>query len=87
MVKLERGKHMNKCYYCGAKLKEEETDIIRYWGKEPFALNNVPTLICSQCGERYYSAKVAKKIDKIILNQKSIKKSPKILEVPVFNWQ
>lgn len=78
---------MDKCYYCGAKLEEKKINIIRYWGKEPFAINNVPTLVCTNCGEKYYTAKVSKKIDKIILDKKSIKTSPKTIEVPVFSWQ
>ena len=85
---------MNKCYYCGAKLEEKKIDIIRYWGKEPFAINDVPTLVCSHCGEKYFAAKVSRKIDEIILNKqktsdskKQVKKSPKTIEVPVFNWQ
>lgn len=78
---------MNKCYYCGAKLEEKKINIIRYWGNEPFAINDVPTLVCTHCGERYYTARVSKKIDKIILNKKSVKKAPKTLEVPVFSWQ
>ena len=78
---------MDNCYYCGAKLEEKTTNIIRYWGDEPFAINDVPTLVCSNCGEKYYSAEVSKKIDKIILDKKSIRKSQKTLEVPVFNWQ
>lgn len=78
---------MNKCYYCGAKLEEKRTDIIRYWGKEPFAINDVPTLVCIKCGEKYYTSEVSKKIDKIILSKKSIRKRKKTIEVPVFSWQ
>lgn len=86
MVKLEKGEDMTECYYCGSKLEEKKIDIIRYWRKEPFAINDVPTLVCTKCGEKYYSAKVSHKIDQIILNKKSIKKSPKTIEVPIFNW-
>lgn len=78
---------MNKCYYCGGKLEEKKLDIIRYWGKEPFAINDVPTLVCTKCGEKYYTAKVSQKIDEIILSKKTPKTPLKTIEVPVFNWQ
>lgn len=54
---------MNTCYLCGGKLQKKKTDIVRYWGKELIALNDVPTLVCQRCGNRYFEAKVSAKID------------------------
>ena len=77
---------MIKCYVCGGRLKKENVDIVRYWGKELIALNEVPALVCQQCGERYFEAKVSHKIDRRIkdaLNRKST--IPKI-DVPVVQF-
>lgn len=57
---------MNKCFYCGSGLKKEKVDIARYWGKDLIAINDVPALICRRCGERFFEAKVSKKIDEKI---------------------
>lgn len=57
---------MNSCYTCGGKLKKEKRDIARYWGRELIVLNDVPALVCKQCGERYFDAIVSKKIDQRI---------------------
>lgn len=77
---------MNKCQFCAGKLKRAKVDIARYWGKELVALNNVPTLVCSKCGERFFEAKVSKKIDRkiqeVIESQTTI---PKI-DVPVVHF-
>lgn len=64
---------MTKCYLCGGKLKKENIDIARYWGPQLVALNDVPTLVCVKCGERYFEAKVSTKIDqriKDVINRK-----------------
>lgn len=50
---------MNKCYFCDGKLKKEHVNIARYWGKTLVALEKVPALVCSQCGERFFDAKVS----------------------------
>lgn len=57
---------MNSCYFCGGKLKKENIKIARYWGNQLVALKDVPTLVCTQCGEKYFDAKVSAKIDERI---------------------
>ena len=77
---------MNKCYLCGSKLKKENTDIARYWGKNLIALNDVPSLICIKCGERYFEAKVSSQIDQRI--QQVLKRETKLerIEIPVVQF-
>lgn len=77
---------MNKCYQCGGKLKKEDTDIARYWGKELIALNDVPSLVCTKCGERYFEAKVSHQIDEKIQNALNRKLSIERIDVPVVQF-
>lgn len=77
---------MNKCYQCGGKLKRENVDIARYWGKELIALNDVPSLICTKCGERYFEAKVSHKIDDKIQDALTRKTSIEKMAVPVLQF-
>lgn len=77
---------MNKCLLCGAKLKKEKVDIARYWGKELIALSDVPALICTQCGERYFEAKVSAKIDERIQQVLKRKISPQKIDVPIVQF-
>jgi len=78
---------MNKCYVCGGKLKKENIDIARYFGNDLIALNNVPTLICQKCGEKYFEAKVSSKIDKkikrVLVNKKNFVQK---INVPVVQF-
>ncbi len=72
---------MTKCYLCGTQLKKENINIARYWGDQLVALNDVPTLVCSQCGEKYFEAKVSAKIDERI--QDAIKRRISIQKISV----
>ena len=79
---------MNKCYFCKGKTKIKNIDIDFRWGDKLCVVKNVPVEVCSQCGERYYSAKISKKLDNLIKKQESSKIRPQqVIEVPVFNWQ
>lgn len=78
---------MNKCYFCKTgELKKKKVDIVRYWGKELIALNEVPALVCQQCGEKYFEAKVSKKIDERIHNALKRKASIEKIDVPVVQF-
>lgn len=76
---------MSKCYFCQGKTKIKNVDVDFRWGDKLFVVEDVPVEVCSQCGERYYSAEVSKKLDELVTKQTP--KSQKTLEVPVFNWQ
>lgn len=81
-------KAVAKCYFCKGKTRIKKVDIDFRWGKRLFVVKNAPVEVCSQCGERYYSAKISKKLDELVEKQVAQKVKPqKIIEVPVFNWQ
>ena len=79
---------INKCYFCKGKTKIKNIDVDFRWGEKLFVVKDVPVEICSQCGERYYSAQVSKKLDTLVKKQSSSKIKPRqVIEVPVFNFQ
>lgn len=78
---------MSKCYFCKGKTKIKNVDVDFRWGDKLFVVKDVPVEVCSQCGERYYSAKVSKGLDDFVKTSSRSKKPRQILEVPVFNWQ
>lgn len=77
---------MNKCNLCLNRMKKEKVNIARYWGKNLIALNDVPSLICTKCSERYFEAKVSKKIDERIQNALKRKSSIEKIDVPVVQF-
>lgn len=87
MVQLEKGVNMNNCYFCiKGKLKKKKVDIVRYWGKKLVVLNDVPALVCQQCGEKYFDAKVSHKIDERIQDTLKRKTFVEKIDVPVVQF-
>ena len=81
---------MKKCYFCAGSVIRKKIDVIRYWGTEPVALKQVPVLVCQQCGEQYFDAKVSAKIDKKIQNVIGAKRrnaKVEILQIPSVSFR
>ena len=79
---------MNKCYFCGGTTEIKNVTVDFRWGNQLFIVENVPVEVCTQCGERYYSAKVSHKLDEIVKKSNSKSQKPKrTVEIPVFSWQ
>ena len=79
---------MQTCSFCGNKnLKKTTTDYTyKHNGKYLF-IGSVPCKQCEFCGEKYYEAKVLKKIEQEFLDIYSGKKKvEKELIVPVENF-
>lgn len=77
---------MSKCYFCKGITKIKNIDVDFRWGDKLYLVKNVPVEVCTQCGERYYSAEISKKLDNLVKKNPKEKKQQTI-EVPVFNWQ
>jgi YgiT-type zinc finger domain-containing protein len=54
------------CFCCNGKLRQDKTDFIVNMGNEIVIIKNVPALICDICGERYFSAEISRRIDKVM---------------------
>ncbi len=79
---------MNKCYFCKGKTTIKDVNVDFRWGDKLFVVKNVPVEICTQCGERYYSAIVSKKLDNLVKEKDLSKIRPQhVIQVPVFHWQ
>lgn len=78
---------MAKCYFCQGETEIKNIDVDFRWGSKLFVVKNVPVEICTQCGEKYYSAEVSKKLDRLVKKQASSSIKPQqVIEVPVFYW-
>ena len=70
----------DNCEYCGAEVKEKRVRTDYRAGNRLVVIEDVPLGVCVRCGERYYDAKVLKRLE-IIANQR--KKPKKVISVPV----
>lgn len=71
-----------KCAVCGGTTKKEIIKLELWVGDKLVVIEDVPSKVCGGCGEKYFSAKVSKQIDKLL---ESGIKAKKKLEVPVFS--
>lgn len=55
-----------KCLYCKGTLENHLTNYIVDLGKCIIVIHNVPTQICSQCGEKSYSYEVSVRLQEIV---------------------
>lgn len=75
-----------QCINCSGKLKKQKIDIVRYWGDQLIALNNVPALVCQKFGERYFEPKVRERMDERIKQILDRKTSTPSINVPVVQF-
>lgn len=56
----------DKCCFCDGKLKEGITNLVIKVDEEIISIKDVPALICENCGERYFTPEVSRKIDEVM---------------------
>ena len=75
-------KNYGNCTYCGGDVLEKLERIdYRYHG-QLFIIENVPVGICDQCGEKFFTAEMAKKLEETVAGSH---KSLKTVAVPVIS--
>jgi YgiT-type zinc finger domain-containing protein len=72
----------NHCAQCGGTLEYRIVTHQQPWGDELYEFENVPALVCRQCGEVWLTAEVSQRIDAIIQSQPQPKRYH---QVPVFS--
>ena len=56
---------MAKCYFCGAKIKDEAVQVDFWWGEKLIIFKEVPAEVCQQCGEKFFDAKIYKEMERM----------------------
>jgi YgiT-type zinc finger domain-containing protein len=70
------------CSLCGGTLEHKTITHQQPWGADLYEFENVPALVCRQCGEVWLDAEVGQLIDRIIQTHPDPKKYH---QVPVFS--
>ena len=73
------------CYFCGGLVEEKTVNYMRKWKGKYILIENVPAGVCNQCGEKYFEAKVAEKMDDLMEQQD--KKINRKISVPVIKLE
>lgn len=56
----------DKCCFCNGKRKQSKIDYMVKVDNEVIIIKDVPVLICENCGEKFYTLKVSRKMDEIM---------------------
>lgn len=54
------------CSFCGGEVKSDTVELDYRYKGELYIFQDVPAGVCQQCGEKYLTAKVSKKIERRI---------------------
>ena len=71
------------CHFCGGKVEAKQVNAMRHWKGRYILIENVPTYVCTQCGEKYYDAAVAETMDQIMRSSESQLRTERKIHVPV----
>lgn len=77
-------KKLDTCIQCGGSLIKKTITHNQPWGEQLFRFEQVPALVCTQCGEIWLEASVTQLIDELI--QKN-PKPQKYQKIPVFSLE
>lgn len=72
----------NHCAQCGGSLEHRIITHQQPWGGELYEFENVPALVCRQCGEVWLGAEVGQLIERVIQQNP---RPTRYHQVPVFS--
>ena len=64
---------LDKCYFCKAKVVEQQITIDYRWGDTLVVIKDVPAGVCQQCGEKYLTSGVYKELEGLAKNRSHVR--------------
>jgi len=75
------------CSFCGGLVEEARIEFDYRRKDRLLVITNVPAGVCHQCGEKYFTADVAKKMDQLYHDILDRRRQPeRVLEVPAVSF-
>jgi len=76
---------MKICYFCKGRVTEKLVEFDGKWGPRRVILTDVPAEVCLQCGERYFSPDVSKRMEEVA----TLEQAPdeRYVQVPVRSFR
>ncbi len=72
---------MTRCYLCGGDLQSGRVTARKWRDGNLTMIENVPALVCVNCGEPYFDAETCRQMDRLMTAPPAPRKT---LEVPVY---
>ena len=77
-------KKYSDCFFCGGEVTEQLLSREFRWQGQLFIFEDVPMVVCSQCGEKVLRPEVAKAVDVVLQGKK---KPIRTIKVPVYQYE
>ena len=74
---------LTRCYFCGGNIETRRVTAENWWGETLALVENVPALVCRNCGEYYFEAETCKKLDHL---RATPPPALKTVQVPVYTF-
>ena len=71
-----------KCVMCKGTLEDKNTNFIADFDDCIIIIKNVPSQVCTQCGEVSYSYEISKQLENIVQNVRSV-----VSDIAVVNFK
>ena len=75
---------MKRCYFCKGEIIDKKIEHIHCWGKTKVLFKNLPTEVCKQCGEVYFTPDILEGMDKAVEHLEDVKET---IKIPVVSFR
>ena len=72
---------MTRCYLCGGALQSGRVTAREWRDGKLTLIENVPALVCENCGEPYFDAETCRQMDRVM---ETAETPSRTIEVPVY---
>jgi len=66
------------CDFCDGTLHPRRVRVVRSRGRKLIVIDDVPAMVCDQCGMRYYDAAVVRSMESLLRRSRSHKRTIKV---------
>ena len=72
------------CDFCDGNLAPRQVRVVRSRGRKLMVIDNVPALVCGQCGMRHYDSPVVRSMEALLKRSRSHRRT---IKVPVTTFE
>lgn len=72
------------CDFCDGHLEARTVSVVRGRARKLVMIEQVPALVCTQCGMRYFDAPVVRSMERLLKRSRSTKRK---IQIPVTKYE
>ncbi len=60
---------LSKCFTCGGTVRQQRTSVDFWWGDRLIIFEDVPAMVCTQCGDKFMTREVYNEMEVMAQNE------------------